>query len=144
MANNFFITTAGYFGSSSLKYLPLAHGTQSELTSLIDSSIDNTNFVIPFDLSIEKIFVNMTRSMNSDPQPGNTKISLWKAGEKYSDDVNVSIEGLGYDTYDLNEVRVFDFKDQPNTYKAGEIMQITMQSENIIDYFSMTITGEYL
>ena len=36
------------------------------------------------------------------------------------------------------------FPDTGNDYLAGEVMQMTIECEGVIDYYSMTITGEYL
>ena len=140
----FFITVAGLLNTSDLRYLPLAHGSQSENNVVSDNTIDDVSFIIPFDLIITKAYFNTARSHSSDAQPGQTKLRLWKAGEKHSDDVTVDIEGVGYDTFDIHNVHVFDFKDTGNDYLAGEVMQMTIECEGVIDYYSMTITGEYL
>ena len=140
----FFTTAAGFIGDGDFQFLPIAHGSQTEANILIDATIDQINFVIPFDLIITKAYFNTARSHSSDAQPGQTKLSLWKAGEKHSDDVTVDIEGVGYDTFDIHNVHVFDFKDTGNDYLAGEVMQMTIECEGVIDYYSMTITGEYL
>jgi len=140
----FFTTLAGYLGTSSLKYLPFAHGAQADASSISDSYIDQINFVIPFDLIITKAYFNTARSTDSDAQPGQTKLSLWKAGEKHSDDITVDIQGVGYDTFDLHHVHVFDFKNTKNDYLAGEVMQMSIECEGVIDYYSMTVTGEYV
>jgi hypothetical protein len=144
MAEKFFITVAGLLNTSDLRYLPLAHGSQLENSAISDNTIDNVNLIIPFDLIIKKAYFNTARSTDSDAQPGQTKLSLWKAGEKHSGDVTIDIQGVGYDTFDLHHVHVFDFKDSGNDYLAGEVMQMSIECEGVIDYYSMTITGEYL
>lgn len=140
----FFTTSAALIGHGNLRFLPIAHGSQAESSILFDSGVDQTNFIVPFDLIITKAYFNTARSTDSDAQPGHTKLSLWKAGEKHSDDVIVDIQGVGYDTFDLHHVHVFDFKETGNDYLAGEVMQISIECEGVIDYYSMTITGEYL
>tara|TARA_R110000787_G_scaffold237001_1_gene343458 strand:- start:409 stop:843 length:435 start_codon:yes stop_codon:yes gene_type:complete len=140
----FYTTSAANIGHGDFRFLAIAHGTQAEYDTIQDGNIDNVNFIIPFDLIITKAYLNIARSVASDAQPGHTKLSLWKAGEKHSDDVTVDIQGVGYDTFDLHHVHTFDFKETGNDYLAGEIMQIGMECEGVIDYYSMTITGEYL
>ena len=140
----FFTTSSGLLNSTSLRYLPVAHGTQSESGTISDSTIDQVNFIIPFDLRIDKIYINLTRQSNADDQPGHTKVSLWKAGIKYSQDVIVLVEGAGYDTFDLHNVYMWDFTNEPNTYIAGEIMQVSIHGENRLYNHSTTIIGEYL
>ena len=140
----FFTTVSGYIGDGDFYFLPIAHGTQVEADILIDAGVDQTNFIVPFDLIITKAYFNTARSTDSDAQPGHTKLSLWKAGEKHSGDVTIDVQGVGYDTFDLHHVHVFDFKDTGNDYLAGEVMQMSIECEGIIDYYSMTITGDYV
>ena len=132
----FFTITSGYIGSGDFNYLPTVR-TLVETSAIADDDVHKVNFIIPFDLIITKAYLNTARSTDSDAQPGQTKLSLWKAGEKHSNDVTIDIQGVGYDTFDLHHVHVFDFKNTENDYLAGEIMQIGMECEGIIDYYSI-------
>ena len=140
----FFTTVSGFINNGDLNFIPIGHGTQLESSVIRDDDIDQVNFIIPFDLTITKAYLNVTRQTNTNAQPGQTKLSLWKAGEKHSDDMTVDIQGVGYDTFDLHHVHVFDFKNTGNDYLAGEVMQISMECEGLIQYYSMTITGDYV
>lgn len=143
MAEKFFIKSAFWMGVSTRTFIPLAGGSQSESSSIDDSAVDSVGFVIPYDLNINTIYLNLANDSSSEATPGHTRMALWKNGDQLSGEVAVDIDSIGYDTYDIDYVYEFDFNSEDSGYKAGEVMQASIEADNTLRFLSFTITGEY-
>ena len=140
---NFYIKSAFYHGGTNLEYIPLAGGSITEVTALQDSSVDDSFFVIPFDLKITKIYANISKPSSGSNNAGNTNLRLLKGGTNLSASDTVNLSSVGYDTTDIQDVYTWDFSGETNTYSAGEVMQISIDPTSNIYWVSLTIVGEY-
>jgi len=138
----FFVDCGWYQGSSAGRYMPLVSG-QNEASTLIDYSNDDVFFIVPYNLKITTIYMNMVRTSNSAVHPGNTNIRLAKNGSFISNTVTVNVNDTGYDTTNLYNVYTWDFSSETNSYSAGDIMQIYFDPTNAVYYCSATVVGYY-
>ena len=138
----FFVDCGWYQGSSAARYMPLVSG-QNEASSLIDYSNDDVFFIVPYNLKITTVYMNMTRTTNTAVHPGNTDIRLAKNGSFISNAVTVNVNDTGYDTTNLYNVYTWDFSGETNSYSAGEILQIYFDPTNAVYYCSATVVGYY-
>jgi len=138
----FFVDCGWYQGSSAGRYMPLVSG-QNEASSLIDFSNDDVFFIVPYNLKITTIYMNMVRTSNSAVHPGNTNIRLAKNGSFISNSVTVNVNDTGYDSTNLYNVYTWDFSSETNSYSAGDIMQIYFDPTNAVYYCSATVVGYY-
>jgi len=143
-ASKFFLNIGCYYATSIKKWLPLAQGEYDQTTYPIDYATDNANFVVPYDMKINTIYVNHNRSTSGNAQPGNTDIQLYKGGAAYSGNVTVDINGSGYDAVDTAVVYTFDFSGETNTFSAGQVMAISLDPTSTAYWFAITICGEYV
>ena len=143
IAGRFFLKTGFYYATSIKKWLPLAQGEYDQTTYPVDYAIDNAHFIVPYNMKINTIYVNHMRQNNSQAQPGNTDIQLYKNGTSYSSNVTVDINGSGYDAVNVAVVYPFDFSGETNTYSAGEVLAVSLAPTSSAYYFSVTICGEY-
>lgn len=141
--DKFFYTSSFYHGGNNSEYIPIAGGSTTELASLSDGGTDDHNFICPFDLKINTIYVNATKSRNTDEDADNTTLRLYKDGSTLSNTVTVDMSTIGYDSTSLYTVYTFDFSGETNTYSAGDIMQIEIDPTNKLYYVTATIAGEY-
>tara|TARA_R100001594_G_scaffold77306_1_gene111912 strand:- start:84 stop:695 length:612 start_codon:yes stop_codon:yes gene_type:complete len=141
--DKFFYTSSFYHGGNNSEYIPIAGGSTTELSSLSDTGNDDSNFICPYDLKINTIYVNATKSRNTDEDADNTSLRLYKNGSALSNAITVNMATIGYDSTDIYTVYTFDFSGETNTYSAGEIMQILIDPTNKIYYVTATIVGEY-
>ena len=141
--DKFFYTSSFYHGGNNAEYIPIAGGSTTELASLSDGGTDDHNFICPFDLKINTIYVNATKSRNTDEDADNTTLRLYKDGSTLSNTVTVDMSTIGYDSTSLYIVYTFDFSGETNTYSAGDIMQIQIDPTNKLYYVTATIVGEY-
>ena len=138
----FFVDCGWYQGNSAGRYMPLVSG-QNEASTLIDYSNDDVFFIVPYDLKITTIYMNMVRTSSTAVHPGNTLIRLAKNGSFISNSVTVNVNDTGYDTTNLYNVYTWDFSSETNSYSAGDIMQIYFDPTNAVYYCSATIVGYY-
>jgi hypothetical protein len=138
----FYISCGWYQGSNAGRYLPLVAG-QNEASSLIDFSNDDVFFIVPKDLKVTKVYINITRQSSSQAHPGNTIVRLAKNGSFISNSVTVNVDDTGYDTTNLYNVNTWDFSSETNSYSAGDIMQIYFDPTNTVYYCSATVVGHY-
>ena len=143
-ASKFFLNVGCYYGTSIKKWLPLAQGEHDQTTYPIDFAIDNANFVVPYDMKINTIYVNHMRQNSGQSQPGSTDMQLYKGGSAYSGNVTVDINGSGYDAVNIGVVYTFDFSGETNEFAAGEVMAISLDPTSTSYYFAITICGEYV
>jgi len=143
-ASKFFLNVGCYYATSIKKWLPLAQGEYDQTTYPIDYATDNANFVVPYDMKINTIYVNHNRQNSGQSQPGNTDIQLYKGGSVYSANVTVDINGSGYDATNTAIVYTFDFSGETNTFAAGQVMAISLDPTSTSYYFAITICGEYV
>ena len=141
--DKFFYTSSFYHGGNNSEYIPIAGGSTTELTTLSDSGNDDSNFICPFNLKINTIYVNATKARNTDEDADNTTLRLYKDGSTLSNTVTVDMSTIGYDSTSLYTVYTFDFSGETNTYSAGDIMQIQIDPTNKLYYVTATIAGEY-
>ena len=139
----FFYTSSFFHGNSNAEFIPLAGGSTFEQASIIDFTIDDTNFIVPYDLKINTIYANVVKSSSGTANPGNTSLKLYKGGSAYSNAVTVNLSSVGFDTTNLHTVYTWDFSGETNTYSAGEVMQIEIDPTSTLQYVSITIAGEY-
>jgi len=139
----FFYTSSFYHGGNNAEYIPIAGGSITELSSLSDSGTDDHNFICPFNLKINTIYVNATKSRNTDEDADDTTLQLYKDGSALSSTITVDMSTIGYDSTDLYTVYTFDFSGETNTYSAGDIMQIQIDPTNKLYFVTATIVGEY-
>ena len=139
----FFYTSSFFHGSTNAEFIPLAGGSTFEQSLLIDFTIDDTNFIVPYDLKINTIYANVVKATSSTANPGNTSLQLYKGGSAYSGTVTVNLASVGFDTTNLHTVYTWDFSGETNTYSAGEVMQIEIDPTSTLQYVSITIVGEY-
>ena len=139
----FFYTSSFFHGNSNAEFIPLAGGSTFEQASIIDFTIDDTNFIVPYDLKINTIYANVVKSSSGTANPGNTSLKLYKGGSAYSNAVTVDLSSVGFDTTNLHTVYTWDFSGETNTYDAGEVMQIEIDPTSTLQYVSITIAGEY-
>ena len=139
----FFYTSSFFHGSTNAEFIPLAGGSTFEQASIIDFTIDDTNFIVPYDLKINTIYANVVKSSSSTADPANTSLKLYKGGSAYSNAVTVNLSSVGFDTTNLHTVYTWDFSGETNTYDAGEVMQIEIDPTSTLQYVSITIAGEY-
>ena len=144
IAGKFFLNIGCYYATSIKKWLPLAQGEYDQTTYPIDYATDNANFVVPYDMKINTIYVNHNRALSTTAQPGNTDIQLYKGGSAYSGNVTVNIDGSGYDATNTAVVYTFDFSGETNTFSAGQVMAISLDPTNTAYWFAITICGEYV
>ena len=142
-ADKFYRSSAFYHGGSNLEYIPLAGGATIEQSTLNDFTVDDTNFICPYNLKINTIYVQATRPSSSSAIAGLTSMRLAKNGTFISSAVQVNMDTIGYDTTDIYTIYTFDFSSETNTYSAGEVMQISIDPTNQIFYVTCTIVGEY-
>ena len=140
---NFYIRSAFYHGGTNLEYIPLAGGSISEQASLVDHAVDDSFFVVPFDLKITKIYANITKPSSGSNNAGNTAMRLLKGGTNLSGSITVDLSSVGYDSTNIQDVYTWDFSGETNTYSAGEVMQISIDPTSNLYYVSLTIVGEY-
>ena len=140
---NFYIRSAFYHGGTNLEYIPLAGGSISEQASLVDHAVDDSFFVVPFDLKITKIYANITKPSSGSNNAGNTAMRLLKGGTNLSGSITVDLSSVGYDSTNIQDVYTWDFSGETNTYSAGEVMQISIDPTSNIYWVSLTIVGEY-
>jgi hypothetical protein len=143
-ASKFFLNVGCYYATSAKKWLPLAQGEYDQSTYPIDYATDNANFVVPYDMKINTIYVNHNRSTSGNAQPGNTDIQLYKGGTAYSGNVTVDIDGSGYNSTNTAVVYTFDFSGETNEFAAGEVMAISLDPTSTAYWFAITICGEYV
>ena len=139
----FFLTSAFFHGNSNAEFIPLAGGSTFEQASLIDFTIDDTNFIVPYDLKINTIYANVVKASSGTANPGNTSLKLYKDGSAYSGAVTVDLSSVGFDTTNIHSVYTWDFSSETNTYSAGEVMQIEIDPTSTLQYVSITIVGQY-
>ena len=139
----FFIKSSFFHGSTNSEFIPLAGGSTIEVASLIDFAVDDSNFIVPYDLKINTIYANVVKATSSTANPGNTSLQLYKEGSAYSGTVIVNLSSVGFDTTNLHTVYTWDFSGETNTYSAGEVMQIEIDPTSTLQYVSITVTGEY-
>ena len=139
----FFIKSSFFHGSTNSEFIPLAGGSTIEVASLIDFAVDDSNFIVPYDLKINTIYANVVKATSSTANPGNTSLQLYKDGSAYSGTVTVNLSSVGFDTTNLHTVYTWDFSGETNTYSAGEVMQIEIDPTSTLQYVSITVTGEY-
>tara|TARA_R100001594_G_C4050497_1_gene264947 strand:- start:342 stop:1010 length:669 start_codon:yes stop_codon:yes gene_type:complete len=142
-AQNWFITSAFYQGNANARYIPLAGGSIAEQSSLIDYTIDDTNYIVPYDLKINTIYANITKPNSGSTDPDNTNIRLYKNGSTLSSPVTVDLSSVGYDLTNIHNVYTWDFSGETNTYSAADVMQINIDPTNTMYYVSITVVGEY-
>ena len=140
---NFYIRSAFYHGGTNLEYIPLAGGSISEQASLVDHAVDDSFFVVPFDLKITKIYANITKPSSGSNNAGNTAMRLLKGGTNLSGSITVDLSSVGNDSTNIQDVYTWDFSGETNTYSAGEVMQISIDPTSNLYYVSLTIVGEY-
>jgi len=138
----FYKNCGWYQANSSARYLPIASG-QSEQSALIDYANDDAFFIVPFDLKITKVYINITRQSSGQSHPGSTTLRLYKNGSALSGVITVDINASGYDSTDLYNPFTFDFSATTNDYSAGDIMQVRFDPTNTVYYGSATVTGYY-
>ena len=143
VARRWFITSAFYQGSNSSRYLPLAGGSTSEQSLLLDYTIDDTNYIVPYDLKVNTIYANITKPNSGSSDPDNTSIRLYKNGSALSNTVTVDLSSVGYDSTNIHNVYTWDFSGETNTYSAADVMQIAIDPTNTMYYVSITVVGEY-
>ena len=143
VARRWFITSAFYQANSNARYIPLAGGSIAEQSSLIDYTIDDTNYIVPYDLKINTIYANITKPLSSSTDPDDTYIRLFKNGSALSNSIAVDLSSVGYDTTNIHNVYTWDFSSETNTYSAGDVMQININPTNTMYYVSITVVGEY-
>ncbi len=131
-----------YAGTNALRYIPLVAGL-SEQSLIIDYTIDDINYIVPYNLDVNTIYLNVTKQTSGQSAPGNTSMKLYKDGSAISNNVTVNLSTVGYDTTDLYEVYTFDFSSETNSYSAGDTMQISIDSTSTLYYVSATICGLY-
>jgi len=142
--DKFFYTSSFYHGGANLEYIPLAGGSTGEVSSLQDYTVDDSNFICPYDLKITTIYVQATRASSSSAIAGNTNMRLYKDGSALSNVVTVNMSTIGYDNNaDTYTVYTFDFSSETNTYSAGDILQISIDPTLAIFYVTVTVVGEY-
>mgnify|MGYP003112754672 FL=1 len=139
----FFLTSAFFHGSDNAEFIPLAGGSTFEQASLIDFTIDDTNFIVPYNLKINTIYANVVKASSGTANPGNTSLKLYKDGSAYSGAVTVNLSSVGFDTTNIHSVYTWDFSGETNTYSAGEVMQIEIDPTSTLQYVSITIVGQY-
>jgi hypothetical protein len=139
----FFIKSAFFHGGSNDEFIPLAGGSTIEVTSLNDFTVDDSNFIVPYDLKINTIYANVARQSSSTQNPGNTSLQLYKDGSAYSGTVTVNLSSVGFDLTNIHTVYTWDFTGETNTYSAGEVMQIEIDPASTLQYVSITVAGEY-
>ena len=139
----FFIKSSFFHGSTNSEFIPLAGGSTIEVASLIDFAVDDSNFIVPYDLKINTIYANVVKASSGTSDPGNTSLQLYKDGSAYSGTVTVNLSSVGFDTTNLHTVYTWDFSGETNTYSAGEVMQIEIDPTSTLQYVSITVTGEY-
>ena len=139
----FFLTSSFFHGSTNAEFIPIGGGSTFEQPSLVDTSVDDTNFIVPYDLKINTIYANIVKLSSSTVNPGNTSFKLYKAGSAYSGAVTVNLSSVGFDTTNLHQVFTWDFSSETNTFSAGEVMQIQIDPTSFLQIASITITGEY-
>ena len=139
----FFIKSSFFHGSTNSEFIPLAGGSTIEVASLIDFAVDDSNFIVPYNLKINTIYANVVKATSSTANPGNTSLQLYKDGSAYSGTVIVNLSSVGFDTTNLHTVYTWDFSGETNTYSAGEVMQIEIDPTSTLQYVSITVTGEY-
>ena len=139
----FFIKSSFFHGSTNSEFIPLAGGSTIEVASLIDFAVDDSNFIVPYDLKINTIYANVVKASSGTSNPGNTSLQLYKDGSAYSGTVTVNLSSVGFDTTNLHTVYTWDFSGETNTYSAGEVMQIEIDPTSTLQYVSITVTGEY-
>jgi hypothetical protein len=138
----FYKNCGWYQGGSTARYLPIASG-QSEQSALIDYANDDAFFIVPFDLKITKVYINITRQNSGQSHPGSTNVRLYKNGSALSGAITVDINASGYDSTSLYNTFTFDFSGETNNYSAGEIMQVYFDPTNTVYYGSATVVGYY-
>ena len=89
-ADKFYRSSAFYHGGSNLEYIPLAGGATIEQSALNDFTVDDTNFICPYDLKINTIYVQATRANSSSAIAGLTSMRLAKNGTFISSAVQVN------------------------------------------------------
>jgi len=141
--DKFFYTSSFYHGGNNAEYIPIAGGSIIELSTLSDSGTDDSNFICPYDLKINTIYVNATKARNTDEDADSTTLRLYKDGSALSNTITVNMDTIGYDSTSLYTVYTFDFSGETNTYSAGDIMQIKIDPTNKLYYVTATIVGEY-
>ena len=139
----FFYTSSFFHGSDNAEFIPLAGGSTFEQALLIDFTIDDTNFIVPYDLKINTIYANVVKASSGTANPGNTSLKLYKDGSAYSGAVTVDLSSVGFDTTNIHSVYTWDFSSETNTYSAGEVMQIEIDPTSTLQYVSITIVGQY-
>ena len=139
----FFIKSSFFHGSTNSEFIPLAGGSTIEVASLIDFAVDDSNFIVPYNLKINTIYANVVKASSGTSDPGNTSLQLYKDGSAYSGTVTVNLSSVGFDTTNLHTVYTWDFSGETNTYSAGEVMQIEIDPTSTLQYVSITVTGEY-
>lgn len=139
----FFLTSSFFHGSSNDEFIPLAGGSTIEQTSLGDFQVDDTNFIVPYDLKINFIYANVSKATSATADPGNTTLQLYKGGSTLSGEVTVNLSSVGFDTTNIHTVYTWDFRGETNSYSAGEVMQIEIDPTSTLQYVSITIAGEY-
>ena len=139
----FFIKSAFFHGNSNDEFIPLAGGSTIEVTSLNDFTVDDSNFIVPYDLKINTIYANVAKATSSTANPGNTSLQLYKNGSAYSGTVTVNLSSVGFDLTNIHTVYTWDFSGETNTYSAGEVMQIEIDPTSTLQYVSITVAGEY-
>ena len=141
--DKFFYTSSFYHGGNNSEYIPIAGGSTTESSTLSDFGTDDHNFICPYDLKINTIYVNPTKARNTDEDADSTTLRLYKDGSALSNTVTVNMDTIGYDSTSLYTVYTFDFSGETNTYSAGDIMQIQIDPTNKLYYVTATIAGEY-
>jgi len=139
----FFITSSFFHGNTNAEFIPIGGGSTFEQSSIGDTTIDDTNFIVPYDLKINTIYANIVKLSSLTVNPGNTSFKLYKAGSAYSGAVTVNLSSVGFDTTNLHQVFTWDFSSENNAFSAGQVMQIQIDPTNTLQMANITIVGEY-
>ena len=132
-------------GNSDARMIPLAGGsvTTSDTTPT-DLELDDSYYIVPYDLKITSVKGVFARQGSANPHPGDTTIRLYKTGTSLSNAITVNVGQVGYDETDLfKNIYTWDLSKEKNTYKAVDIMHIEIDPTNFIYYASLTVIGEY-
>ena len=140
--DKFYLKSSAYINSNAARYLPLTNSTRAE-SSLSDTGYDDSNFICPYNLKVDTIYISATRSSSGGEIAGNTTLRLFKDGSALSSTITVDMSTIGYDSTDIYTVYTWDFSGETNTYSAGDTMQIQIDPTNKIYYTTTTIVGAY-
>tara|TARA_E500000305_G_scaffold31974_1_gene24216 strand:- start:21284 stop:23704 length:2421 start_codon:yes stop_codon:yes gene_type:complete len=143
----FHLISSFYHGGNNGEWVPFG-GSQNEYSTLTGTSTDvygdDIFFIVPYNLKINTVYLNATRSSSFGEIAGNTTVRLYKNESALSNAVSVNVDTVGYDTNDLSNVFTWDFSAETNTYSAGDMMQIHVDPTNKLYYVTITIAGVYI